>query len=537
MRIDPAFPTGRARLLAFAAAFAVVVCGWLAAQANAFVYWTNSDNSAIARANLDGTGANQSFITGGNNPAGLAVDGQYVYWTNTFSSSIGRANLDGTGVDQSFISDAIGAWGLSVDGHYVYWSNYAGGTIGRANLDGTGINQSFISGANIPVGVAVDGEHVYWADSASGTIGRANLDGTGVNQSFITGASEPEAVAVDGQHVYWANSVSGTIGRANLDGTGVNQSFITGANFPEGVVIDGQYVYWTNNLGNTIGRANLDGTGVDQTFITGPHPWALAVDALVPPPTASITTPASGATYTQGQIVDSSFSCNDGMGGPGIGSCLDQNGQPSGTAIDTSTTGSHAMTVTATSEDGATGTASVTYTVTAAPSTPATAPATSPTSTTPAATPASTVPSPPPPVVGDLRQSHPRWREPGGSAQISNHKRRPPVGTVFSFTLNQPATVKLLFIQATPGRVIKINGKSRCVALTKRNRPTRNCARTVTVASLSLNGRRGADKIVFDGRVSPTHTLRPGRYTVTLIAINAGGESSERQSLWFTIVR
>ena len=455
MRIDPAFPTGRARLLAFAAAFAVVVCGWLAAQANAFVYWTNSDNSAIARANLDGTGANQSFITGGNNPAGLAVDGQYVYWTNTFSSSIGRANLDGTGVDQSFISDANGAWGLSVDGHYVYWSNYAGGTIGRANLDGTG----------------------------------------------------------------------------------VNQSFITGANFPEGVVIDGQYVYWTNNLGNTIGRANLDGTGVDQTFITGPHPWALAVDALVPPPTASITTPASGATYTQGQIVDSSFSCNDGMGGPGIGSCLDQNGQPSGTAIDTSTTGSHAMTVTATSEDGATGTASVTYTVTAAPSTPATAPATSPTSTTPAATPASTVPSPPPPVVGDLRQSHPRWREPGGSAQISNHKRRPPVGTVFSFTLNQPATVKLLFIQATPGRVIKINGKSRCVALTKRNRPTRNCARTVTVASLSLNGRRGADKIVFDGRVSPTHTLRPGRYTVTLIAINAGGESSERQSLWFTIVR
>jgi len=495
MRIDPAFPTGRARLLAFAAAFAVVVCGWLAAQANAFVYWTNSDNSAIARANLDGTGANQSFITGGNNPAGLAVDGQYVYWTNTFSSSIGRANLDGTGVDQSFISDANGAWGLSVDGHYVYWSNYAGGTIGRANLDGTGINQSFISGANIPVGVAVDG-----------------------------------------QHVYWANSVSGTIGRANLDGTGVNQSFITGANFPEGVVIDGQYVYWTNNLGNTIGRANLDGTGVDQTFITGPHPWALAVDA-VQPPTASITTPASGATYTQGQIVDSSFSCSEGTAGPGIASCLDQNGQPSGTAIDTSTTGSHAMTVTATSEDGATGTASVTYTVTAAPSTPATAPATSPTSTTPAATPASTVPSPPPPVVGDLRQSHPRWREPGGSAQISNHKRRPPVGTVFSFTLNQPATVKLLFTQATPGRVIKINGKSRCVALTKRNRPTRNCARTVTVASLSLNGRRGADKIVFDGRVSPTHTLRPGRYTVTLIAINAGGESSERQSLRFTIVR
>ena len=336
--------------------------------------------------------------------------------------------------------------------------------------------------------------------------------------------------------VYWVNQKSSALGRANLDGTGVNQSFITGASAPEGVAVDGQYLYWTNHAG-TIGRANLDGTGVNQSFITGASaPRALAVDA-VQPPTASITTPASGATYIQGQIVDSSFGCSEGTAAPGIASCLDQNGQPSGTAIDTSTTGSHTMTVTANSEDGATGTASVTYTVTAAPSTSATAPATTPTSTTPATTPASTVPSPPPPVVGDLRQSHPRWREPGGSAQISNHKRRPPVGTVFSFTLNQHATVKLLFTQATPGRVIKINGKSRCVARTKRNRRTRNCTRTVTVASLSLNAHSGADKIVFDGRVSPTHSLRPGRYAVTLTATNAGGESSKRQSLRFTIVR
>jgi hypothetical protein len=138
--------------------------------------------------------------------------------------------------------------------------------------------------------------------------------------------------------------------------------------------------------------------------------------------------------------------------------------------------------------------------------------------------------------VGDLRQAHPRWREPRGSAQISNHKRRPPVGTVFSFTLNQPATVRLLFTQATPGRVIKINGNSRCVALPKRNRRTRNCTSTVTVASLSLNSHSGADKIVFDGRVSPTHSLRPGRYAVTFTATNTGGESSKRQSLRFTIV-
>ena len=80
-------------------------------------------------------------------------------------------------------------------------------------------------------------------------------------------------------------------------------------------------------------------------------------------PTASITTPADGASYAHGQQVTSSFTCADVPGGPGISSCVDQNGNPSGSPVDTSTLGSHTFTVTATSQDGLTGTASVTYTV------------------------------------------------------------------------------------------------------------------------------------------------------------------------------
>jgi hypothetical protein len=84
------------------------------------------------------------------------------------------------------------------------------------------------------------------------------------------------------------------------------------------------------------------------------------------PPSASITTPANGAVYPLGQTVPSSFSCTEGTGGPGIATCLDQNGNPSGTAINTSTTGSQTFTVTATSKDTLTGTASSTYEVGAA---------------------------------------------------------------------------------------------------------------------------------------------------------------------------
>ena len=46
----------------------------LAARADAFVYWANQGTDAIGRANLDGTGANQSFITDATGPWGVGVD-------------------------------------------------------------------------------------------------------------------------------------------------------------------------------------------------------------------------------------------------------------------------------------------------------------------------------------------------------------------------------------------------------------------------------------------------------------------------------
>ena len=86
------------------------------------------------------------------------------------------------------------------------------------------------------------------------------------------------------------------------------------------------------------------------------------------PPTATITSPASGGTYTPNQSVPTSFSCAEGAGAPGLASCTDSNGvsasggSGSGT-LDTSHTGTFTYSVTATSTDGLTVTSSITYTV------------------------------------------------------------------------------------------------------------------------------------------------------------------------------
>ena len=89
--------------------------------------------------------------------------------------------------------------------------------------------------------------------------------------------------------------------------------------------------------------------------------------AVQAPPTASIAVPVAKATYMQGQAVASSFTCKEGSGGPGIVSCVDQDGRPSGSAVNTATAGKHTFTVIATSSDGLSGKAKVTYKVMASP--------------------------------------------------------------------------------------------------------------------------------------------------------------------------
>jgi hypothetical protein len=135
-----------------------------------------------------------------------------------------------------------------------------------------------------------------------------------------------------------------------------------------------------------------------------------------------------------------------------------------------------------------------------------------------------------PPVITDAVETNKIWVEGRKLARLTR-TRKHPVGTVFRFTLSEPAAVRLAFARAMPGRKVG----TRCVAPTKRNAAKRRCTRLVVAGTLAFNGHAGGDAVAFAGRISASRRLRLGRYTLSITASDTAGRKSNPATLRFKI--
>jgi hypothetical protein len=136
-----------------------------------------------------------------------------------------------------------------------------------------------------------------------------------------------------------------------------------------------------------------------------------------------------------------------------------------------------------------------------------------------------------PPIVTVATQSHRIWRE--GSQLASLARKKPSLGTTFSFALNEQASISFAFTQRVAGRRVG----NKCVHDPRENRKKPSCRRSLTQGTLSFAGHNGANKVSFQGRLSRSKKLKPGRYTLVITATNAAGQRSQPKSLSFTIVK
>ena len=234
-------------------------------------------------------------------------------------------------------------------GTYCFRADYSGDGSYTASTDGSATDECFTVGkassttASIPKAAAI-------------SLGTTDTDTATVNGN-ATGGSPTGTVTFS--ECGPLSSVSGCASGGTTVGSPVSLTAgpddTATATSPAFVATAaGIYCFRADYSGDSSYTASSDGATAEC--------FTVSIATAAPgPPTATIITPANGATYVRSSTVRASYTCQDAPGGPGISKC--EGDVANGAAIDTATPGVHAFGVVAVSADGQVGIDAVIYRV------------------------------------------------------------------------------------------------------------------------------------------------------------------------------
>jgi 6-phosphogluconolactonase (cycloisomerase 2 family) len=340
-----------------------------------FLYTANGGSSTVSVFAIAADGSLSPVTCSGSNcstgmqPVGVAVspNGQFLYTTsfNSDTVSVFAIAADGSlspvtcsGSNCSTGSSPF-ALAVSPNGQFLYTTSFNSGTVSVFAIAADGsLSPVTCSGSNCDTGTHPQFQSVAitpdQAPTAAFTASRAPAG----SASSLDGSASSAAA---GQHVARYDWDYGDGTTATNGGPTPTHTYATAGNYTVTLTVTDDAGCSTSQVftGQT---ASCNGSQAARTTHT------ITIPAL---PTARIASPDGGGTYTVGQSVATSFSCAEGTGGPGLASCDDNNGASTSSGgsahLATSTVGRHTYTVTATSGDGGTASASISYTVAGAP--------------------------------------------------------------------------------------------------------------------------------------------------------------------------
>jgi sugar lactone lactonase YvrE len=178
------------------------------------------------------------------------------------------------GIKTPFITGLNNPRGLAFDGAgNLFEADGGSGMIFKIAPDGT--KTTFASGLNVPFALAFDSSgNLFEADLGSNTIFEFAPDGT--KTTFATGLDGPRGLAFDATgNLFVAEST----GISKIDPAGTKTTFASGLNLADGLALDASgNLFEADHDSNTIFKFAPDGT--KTTFATGlNNPFSLAFDS------------------------------------------------------------------------------------------------------------------------------------------------------------------------------------------------------------------------------------------------------------------